>query len=74
VARVLGDAGVSPVLPGAPAGVEAVRRDQWLFLLNHNETEVTVPVPAGATNTLTGEPLAESERLAGRGVLVAHLG
>jgi beta-galactosidase len=72
VARVLDDAGVAPVLPGAPAGIEAVRRGEWLFLLNHNETEATVPVPAGATDALTGEPLHEEERLAGRGVLVAH--
>lgn len=74
VARVLDDAGVAPVLPGAPAGVEAVRRGEWLFLLNHNETEVTVPVPVGATDALTGSPLQESERLTGRGVLVAHVG
>ncbi|GAB1513456.1 beta-galactosidase [Actinophytocola sp. KF-1] len=73
VARVLDDAGVSPVLPGAPAGVEAVRRGAWLFLLNHNENEVTVPVPAGATDALTGEPLQGQERLAGRGVLVARV-
>jgi beta-galactosidase len=74
VARVLSDAGVSPVLPGAPAGVEAVRRGEWLFLLNHNETSVTVPVPSGATDALTGSPLASSEHVAGRGVLVAYLG
>lgn len=71
--RTLADAGVEPVLPGIPAGVEVVQRGQWLFLMNHNETETAVPVPAGATNALTGEPLTEKERLAGRGVLVAHV-
>ncbi|HEX6357956.1 beta-galactosidase [Actinophytocola sp.] len=71
LARALEDAGVPT--PELPAGVESVLRGQWLFLLNHNETEVTVPVPAGATDALTGEPLTEEERLAGRGVLVAHL-
>lgn len=71
--RVLADAGVEPVLNGVPAGVEVVHRGQWLFVLNHNETEVTVPVPAGATNALTGEPLTHEQRLAGRGVLVVHV-
>lgn len=72
--RALADAGVGPVLEGTPVGVEVVQRGRWLFLLNHNETEMAVPVPAGATNALTGEPLTEEERLAGRGVLVAHVG
>jgi beta-galactosidase len=71
MARALTDAGVE--VPDVPAGVERVQRGQWLFLLNHNETEVTVALPEGATNTLTGEPLQADERLAGRGVLVAHL-
>ena len=70
--RALADAGVER--PDVPAGVERVRRGQWLFLLNHNEFEVTVTLPAGATDTLTGEPLRVEERLAGRGVLVAHVG
>jgi beta-galactosidase len=74
LARALTDAGVEPVLAGVPAGVEAARRGEWLFLLNHNETEVVVPVPGGARDALTGEPLTEQERLAGRGVLVAHVG
>jgi beta-galactosidase len=41
-------AGVAPVLPGLPAGVEATRRDgpaaSYLFLLNHNTKAVTVPL------------------------------
>jgi beta-galactosidase len=71
LAGALADAGVPRV--DLPAGVESVRRGRWLFLLNHNETEVTVPVPDGATDALTGEPLGVAERLAVRGVLVAHL-
>jgi beta-galactosidase len=71
MARALADAGVEPVV--APAGVEVVHRGQWQFFLNHNETEVTVPVSDGATNALTGEPLTKEQRLAGRGVLVVHV-
>jgi beta-galactosidase len=71
MARALADAGIA--LPDLPAGVEVVQRGQWLFLLNHNETEVTVPVPVGATDALTGSSLGVAEILGGRGVLVAHL-
>lgn len=73
VNRVVADAGVGPVVAGAPAGVEAVQRGQWLFLLNHNEDEVVVPVPAGAADALTGAPLSSEATLDGRGVLIAHL-
>lgn len=73
VGRALADAGVEPVWPGVPAGVEAVRRGRWLFLLNHNETAVTVPAPAGAVDALTGDQLGTEAPLSGRGVLVAHL-
>jgi beta-galactosidase len=72
IGRALADAGVEPVLPGIPDGVEAVTRADWLFLLNHNTTEVTVPIPT-ATDALSGEPLENEVRLAGRGVLVARL-
>ncbi|WP_020667317.1 beta-galactosidase [Amycolatopsis nigrescens] len=45
-------AGVEPALPGAPAGVEATVRHsadgtRWLFLLNHNDFELTVRTPSG---------------------------
>jgi beta-galactosidase len=70
--RALADAGVEPVLPGIPDGVEAVTRADWLFLLNHNTTEATVPIPT-ATDALSGEPLQNEVRLAGRGVVVARL-
>jgi beta-galactosidase len=43
---VLADGGVGPVLPGLPAGVEAVRRHSadasYLFVLNHTCEDVTV--------------------------------
>ena len=37
VARAAGHAGVRPVLPDAPPGLEAVRRGGTLFLLNHTD-------------------------------------
>jgi len=59
---VLEEAGVRPVLPGVPDGVETtVRRGPdgaYLFLLNHGENSVDVPVPGWAgAELLTGEPV-----------------
>lgn len=72
-------AGVTPVVPGAPAGVEAtVRRGQdgarYLFLLNHNKFDVSVPVPSGARDLLAGAPLGSQVEVGGRGVVIARLG
>lgn len=47
-------AGVSPTLPGAPAGVEVVRRGALLFCLNHTREQVTVPLPHPHTDLLSG--------------------
>lgn len=63
---------------GAPAGVEAtVRRteagERYLFLLNHNEFDVTVPLPAGAWDVLRDGGLAERVDLARRDVVIAKL-
>jgi beta-galactosidase len=44
VARAAGRAGVRPVLPGTPPGLEAVRRGGTLFLLNHTDDPVEVGV------------------------------
>ena len=44
VTRAAGRAGVRPVLPGAPPGLEAVRRGETLFLLNHTDDPVEVRV------------------------------
>ncbi|MFD5320058.1 beta-galactosidase [Streptomyces sp. NPDC127098] len=58
LAELLADAaataGVAPVLPGLPEGVEAVRRGTLLFLLNHRPEPVTARLPAPATDLLTG--------------------
>jgi beta-galactosidase len=47
VARAAGRAGVRPVLPGTPPGLEAVRRGGTLFLLNHTDDPVEVGVGRG---------------------------
>ena len=77
--QAAGSAGVTPVVPGAPAGVEAtVRRGgdgaRYLFLLNHNNFLVTVPVPAGARDLHSGTALGSRVELGARGVLIARLG
>ncbi|MGC5030869.1 beta-galactosidase [Micromonospora sp. DT229] len=65
-------AGVTPVCPGAPAGVEAVRRrsahGSWLFLFNH--TDLPQQVPARGTDLLTATPVDEAVRLPPGGVAV----
>ena len=53
------EAGVSPVVAGAPEFVEAARRAtdraEYLFLLNHSAAEsATVPVAPGGTDLITG--------------------
>jgi beta-galactosidase len=76
--RAAETAGVRPVLPGLPGGVEAtVRRAQddtrYLFLLNHNPFGATVSPPAGAHDMLTDTVLPEIVELAGRDVIIARL-
>ena len=68
-------AGVAPVLPGLPDGVEATRRDgpdaSYLFLLNHGTGAVTVPLP-GPLTAVSGDGAVDglSVRLPARGVSV----
>ncbi len=52
-------AGVKPLLPAAPAGVEVVRRQNehknlW-FLINHNEKAVTIKRPPRGIDLVTGK-------------------
>ncbi|MET9358964.1 beta-galactosidase [Streptomyces sp. NPDC006617] len=51
--RAAADAGVRPVLDGLRAGVEAVRRGDLLFLLNHGREPVTVDLPGTHHDLLT---------------------
>jgi beta-galactosidase len=43
LARVCAESGVEPVLPGLPEGVEAVRRGDFVFVINHTDAAVSVP-------------------------------
>ncbi|MFD2765249.1 beta-galactosidase [Micromonospora eburnea] len=65
-------AGVGPVCPEAPAGVEAVRRRDgdrsWLFLINH--TDRAQRVPATGTDLLTGEVVNDAVNIPPGGVAV----
>lgn len=63
-------AGVRPVLEGIPAGVEAVRRGELLFLLNHGRDAVTVEVPGTHRDLLTGGSVTGSVRLERHGAAV----
>ncbi|EFE66807.1 beta-galactosidase [Streptomyces viridosporus ATCC 14672] len=50
---VAGEAGVRPVLDDLPDRIEAVRRGEVLFLLNHGREPVTVEVPGTHRDLLT---------------------
>ncbi|WP_200303443.1 beta-galactosidase [Streptomyces adelaidensis] len=68
--RAAADAGVRPVLEGLPDGVEAVRRGELLFVLNHGRDEVTVVVPGTHRDLLTGAEVTDSLILGRYGVAV----
>jgi beta-galactosidase len=61
-------AGVAPVLPAAPLGVEAVRRGDSLFLLNHTSEAIEVGLPGPGTNLITGKHHESTVLVAPRGV------
>ncbi|GAA3094340.1 beta-galactosidase [Nonomuraea salmonea] len=66
--RVLADAGVAGELPDLPPGVEAVRRGEVLFVLNHGTRDVRVELPGRADDLLTGAPAEGAITLAPREV------
>ncbi|MEU0741950.1 beta-galactosidase [Streptomyces sp. NPDC006134] len=68
--RAAAEAGVRPVLDGLPAGVEAVRRGDVLFLLHHGRAPVTVDVPGTHRDLLTGETVTGRVTLGRHGVAV----
>nr|WP_309067479.1 beta-galactosidase [Microbacterium sp.] len=48
-------AGVSGAVPDPPQGLEAVRRGDALFLLNHGDAAADIEVPSGSEDLLTGQ-------------------
>ncbi|MFF1919727.1 beta-galactosidase [Streptomyces sp. NPDC058221] len=68
--EVVREAGAEPVLEGLPAGVEAVRRGELLFLLNHGRAAVGVPVPGDREDLLTGNAVRGRVELGRHGVAV----
>ncbi|WP_033337627.1 beta-galactosidase [Catenuloplanes japonicus] len=69
-ARFMADAQVSGVLAELPEGVEAVRRGDLLWVLNHGDGTVSVPFEGDAVDVLTGSPLRDGVDLAPRGVAI----
>ena len=69
---ILTEAGVTAVVPGAPDGLEAVRRrgedGSWLFLLNHGAEDAVVA--ASGHDLLTGEAVDGTATVAAGGVAV----
>ncbi|MGW2256522.1 beta-galactosidase [Streptomyces sp. NPDC001780] len=70
LAEAADGAGVRPVLAGLPAGVEAVRRGELLFLLNHAPTAVTAPVAGRHRELLGGRTVDGAVELERYGVAV----
>jgi beta-galactosidase len=63
-ARLLDQAGVHPILPGVPAGVEVCRRSgsgkSVLILINHNTDAAHVSLPSPMRNLIGSESTAVS--------------
>ena len=78
IGRVSGEAGVAPVLPGLPAGVQAAIREndhgRFLFLLNHGELSHEVTLPEPATDVLAPDDPITAVTLGERGVAILRLG
>lgn len=70
LARIGAGAGVRPVLEGLPDRVEAVRRGELLFLLNHGTDPVTVQVSGAHRDLLTGDTITDVLQLGRYGVAV----
>ncbi|MBA2809338.1 beta-galactosidase [Streptomyces sp. KM273126] len=70
LAGVADGAGVRPVLDGLPERVEAIRRGDLLFVLNHGCDEITVDVPGTHRDLLTGSTVTGSLVLGRYGVAV----
>ncbi|WP_430783080.1 beta-galactosidase [Actinoplanes sp. G11-F43] len=72
--QVAAEAGVMPVLPGLPPKVEAVRRDDLIFVFNHGETPGQVQLPGPGQDAVTGRPVPTSVTVPPGGFLAVRLG
>ncbi|MBD0840142.1 beta-galactosidase [Streptomyces sp. TRM68416] len=70
LAGIAAGAGVRPVLDGLPEQVEAVRRGEALFVLNHGREPVTVAVPGTHRDLLTGTTVTDEITLGRFGAAV----
>ncbi|WP_419995616.1 beta-galactosidase [Streptomyces boninensis] len=74
VDRVREGAGAAPAIPNLPEGVQAARRGgdggRYLFLLNHGESAVEIPLPEPGRDVLQGGDPVRSVDLPARGVAV----
>lgn len=72
--RVFEQAGVRPVLPTIPAGVEGIVRSnaakEWLFLLNYNDAPVEIALDRNGIDLLTGRQTTGQVELPANGVAV----
>jgi beta-galactosidase len=73
--RVCDEAGVRPVAPGAPAGLEAVLRvhgdgTSYLFLINHTSTALSAA--ASGTDVLSGREIIDRATVPPGGVVVVR--
>ncbi|WP_161884161.1 beta-galactosidase [Deinococcus alpinitundrae] len=71
------EAGVQPLVPDLPDGLEVTRREGdggcFLFLLNHTAQKCQVTVPGlSGTDLLSGEPIDQTVMLPPRGVRLVH--
>jgi beta-galactosidase len=71
------EAEINSVVQNLPAGVEALRRSKdgntWLFLLNHTNRRIQIPLEATGFDLLTGEAIDGSVALETNGVAVIEL-
>jgi beta-galactosidase len=72
--RICEEAGIETVAGSIPAGVEVLRRtngkSQWLFLLNHSNENVIVPLHGGGRDLLKNGSANGSLTLAPNGVAI----
>ena len=72
--RVAAEAGVTPVLPGLPPHVEAVRRGDVLFLFNHGDVPAAVELPGPVRDVTTGRATSGRVTVQPGGFLCVELG